>query len=350
LKSALFACAIALAVATPLAAEPSDGPQPFPLPPPIPAPRDVAFPGTIKLEVDATDTARRVIRVKETIPVSHAGRNTLLYPQWLPGNHAPRGPIEKLGGLVVKAGGKVLPWVRDPIEVYAFHVDVPQGVKELNVEFQFLSPTAPNQGRVVVTPEMLNLQWNAVALYPAGHFTRRIMIEPSVKLPAGWEYGVALDTASKDGGVARFKPVTFETLVDSPMFAGRHFKQVDLDPGAKIPVRLNIFADTPDELAATPEQVEKHRNLIRQADKLFGSRPFDRYDFLLAISNLDLGSLEADVAHTLRLADMVEDRSVLVSTSGVRAAAECSTGSGSGRVGRPCGAAGSVGPQPMAVG
>jgi len=285
LKSAFLAAAAALAVAPPLAAQPSEGPQPAPMPSPIPAPRDVAYPGVIKLEVDATDTARRIIRVKETIPLAQAGPVTLLYPQWLPGNHAPRGPLDKLAGLVIKANGKVIPWVRDAIEFYAFHVDPPQGARELTVEFQFLSPTAPNQGRVVVTPEMLNLQWNAVALYPAGHFTRRILVEPSVKLPAGWNYGVALDTAAKDGDIARFRPVTLETLVDSPMFAGRHYRQFDLDPGGRSPVRLNVVADTPDELQVDAKVLEKHRNLVRQADKLFGSRPYDRYDFLLAISS-----------------------------------------------------------------
>lgn len=268
----------------------SAGPQPTAMPPAIAAPRDVAFPGVIRLEVDASDTQRRIIHVKQTIPVAQAGRTTLLYPQWLPGNHAPRGPIEKVAGLVIRADGQVVPWTRDPIEVYAFHVDVPTGARELQVEFQYLSPTAPNQGRVVVTPEILNLQWNAVALYPAGYFTRRIIVEPSVKLPAGWTHALALEDAGRSGDVVRFKPVDFETLVDSPMFAGKYGKVVDLDPGGKIPVRLNMFADTPDELEAQPDQIEKHRNLIRQADKLFGSRPFDRYDFLLAISSR-LGSI-----------------------------------------------------------
>jgi predicted metalloprotease with PDZ domain len=293
LKSSFFVSAafLAASAASPALAETgSAGPQPTPMPPEIAAPRDVAYPGIIRLEVDASDTQRRIIHVKQTIPVARPGRTTLLYPQWLPGNHAPRGPIEKVAGLVIRADGKVIPWTRDPIQVYAFHVDVPTGAQELQVEFQYLSPTAPNQGRVVVTPEMLNLQWNAVALYPAGHFTRRIMVEPSVKLPTGWTYALALEAAGQQGDVVRFKPVDFETLVDSPMFAGRYGKVVDLDPGGKIPVRLNMFADTPDELEAKPDQIEKHRNLVRQADRLFGSRPYDRYDFLLAIS-ARLGSI-----------------------------------------------------------
>lgn len=285
LKSALLAAAVLFAAAQPLAAQPSPGPQPAPMPAATPAPRDVAYPGVIRLDVDATDTQRRIWRVRETIPVAQSGRVTLLYPQWLPGKHAPRGQVDKLAGLTITAGGRVIPWVRDPVDVYAFHIDVPAGVGEIVAEFQFLTPTAPNQGRVMATPEMLNLQWEAVALYPAGYFSRRIMVEPSVRLPANWGYGVALDAVGNEGGVARFKPVDFETLVDSPMFAGRHFRRYDLDPGAKYPVRLNVVADTADELAADPKVLEKHRNLVKQADRLFGSRPFDRYDFLLAISS-----------------------------------------------------------------
>ena len=285
MKFLLFAFAAALAAAGPAAAQPSQGPQGAALPSPVAAPRDVAYPGLMRLEVDATDTARRIFRVKQTIPVAQDGRTTLLYPQWIPGNHAPRGQIEKVGGLVVKANGRVLPWTRDPLDVYAFHVEVPQGAGELQVEFQYLSPTATNQGRVVMTPEMLNLQWFSVSLYPAGYYTRRIMVEPSVKLPPDWGHGVALDVAGKDGDVTQFKPVTYETLVDSPMFAGRHYRQFDLDPGGRSPVRLNVVADTADELDVDPKTLEKHRNLIRQADRLFGARPYDRYDFLLAVSN-----------------------------------------------------------------
>ena len=285
MKSTLLAFTSALTICTPLAAEPSDGPQPYPMPPAIAAPRDVAWPGVIRLEVDASDTARRIFQVKQTLPGVKTGRLTLLYPEWLPGKHYDFGSIDKLAGLVVRGNDKVLAWVRDPVNVFAFHVDVPQGVSELKIEFQFVSPTAANQGRVVVTPEMLNLQWGMVALYPAGYYTRRSMVEPSVKLPAGWNYGVALDTASRDGDIARFKPITLETLVDSPMVAGRYFKQYDLDPGAKYPVRMNVIADTPAELAADAKTLDKHKALIQQADKLFGVRNFDRYDFLVAITD-----------------------------------------------------------------
>ena len=283
MQSATLALAGVLLAATAAFAQPA--PQPLPLPAPIAAPTDTPFPGVIRLQVDATDLERRIFRVRETIPLAQAGPMVLRYPQWLPGNHAPRGPLQSLAGLTLTAGGTPVAWTRDPVDPYAFHLDAPAGAKALELEFQFLSPTAGDQGRVVVTPEMLNLQWNAVALYPAGHFTRQITVEPSVRLPAGWSFGTALETASSAGGATTFKPVSFETLVDSPMFAGRNYRRIDLDPGGRSRVSLNIVADEADDLGASADQIEKHRALVRQADRLFGARHYDHYDFLLALTD-----------------------------------------------------------------
>ena len=251
-----------------------------------PAPADTDYPGTLRLAVDATDLDHRVFRVRETIPVT-PGPLTLFYPQWLPGNHGPRGPVDKLAGLTISAGGKPLTWSRDTSDVYAFNVVVPDGMPSLDVEFQFLSPQDASQGRVVMTPEMLNLQWNTVVLYPAGHYASRITVAPSVKLPNGWKFATALDgagEASSDGSVA-FKSVSLEVLVDSPMIAGRYYKQVELDPGAKAPVRLDIIADEAKDLEYTDAQMKPHRELVQQAYKLFGSHHYDHYDFLFTLSD-----------------------------------------------------------------
>ena len=175
--------------------------------------------------------------------------------------------------------------MRDPVDVFAFHVDVPAGATTLDVNFQFASPVDNNEGRMVMTPDMLNLQWNAVVLYPAGYFARQIMVEPSVRLPEGWEFATALETAASNGGVTTFKPVPLDTLVDSPMFAGRYFKRLDLDPGGPAPVHLNIVADRAELLEVKPEQLEAHRALVQQAYKLYGSHHYDHYDFLLALTD-----------------------------------------------------------------
>jgi predicted metalloprotease with PDZ domain len=285
LKSVLFAACAALVLAAPALAQPSPGPQPDALPAPVPPPRDVAYPGTLKLEVDATDLDRRIFRVRETIPVTGAGPMTLLYPQWVPGGHTPRNPLHGVAGLTIRANGQPVAWMRDPVEVYAFHVTPPAGATSLEVEFQYLAPTASDQGSIVVTPEALRAQWITLALYPAGYFARRIPVDASIRLPDGWGYGTALETASAAGGMVRFKTTDFDTLTDSPLLAGRYFKQVELDTSGKSPVRLDMVADSPEQLAATPEQIEKHRELVRQADKLYGARHFDHYDFLFALSD-----------------------------------------------------------------
>ena len=290
-RAAFLALASTLALAAAAHAQSSSGlgasPGPQPLPPqaPIATPQDAAYPGVIQLSVDATDLDRRIFKVRETIPIAQTGPVTLLYPKWLPGNHSPSGPLSDFAGLVVRANGQVVPWRRDPAEVFAFHLDAPAGATQLEVEFQFVSPTTKDQGRIVVTPEMLNLQWNQVVLYPAGYFARRIAIQPSMRLPAGWKFASALDGASRAGEEVRFAATNLETLVDSPVFAGRWFKEIDLDAKGRAPVRLNIIADNAEDLDASDEQLALHKSLVRQADALFGARHYDHYDFLLALTD-----------------------------------------------------------------
>ena len=279
----LSLCALVLSANCALAQSP--GPQPLPMPAPIAAPRDIPYPAAIRLNVDATDVDRRIFRVRETIPVRAGEPLVLLYPQWLPGNHSPSGPVDKLAGLMIHANGARVEWVRDPVDVFAFHVAVPANATSLDVDFQFVSPVDTPEGRIVMTPDMLNLQWNDVTLYPAGYFARQIMMEPSVRLPDGWQFATALETASTTGGLTTFKPVSLDTLVDSPIFAGRYFTRLDLDPGGVVPVHLDIIADRADLLEVKPEQLEAHRALVQQAYKLYGSHHYNHYDILLALTD-----------------------------------------------------------------
>jgi predicted metalloprotease with PDZ domain len=256
----------------------------FPAQAAVPAPIDQPYPGTIVLKVDATNLSQQIFRMRMTVPVK-PGPMTFLYPQWLPANHGPSGPLTQLAGLKFTANGKPVEWTRDPVEVFAFHVTVPEGASTLDVEYQFLSPLDPGQGRIVMTDDIIGLQWPSVTLYPAGYVARRITVQPSLTLPTGWQYGTALETAERSGDEIRFKPHDLETLIDSPLFAGRHFKQYDLDPGAKVRVSLNVVADNPESLEAKPEQIAAHRAMVQQSLKLFGSHHYNHYDFLLALSD-----------------------------------------------------------------
>ncbi|HEX3989632.1 MAG TPA: peptidase M61, partial [Acetobacteraceae bacterium] len=251
--------------------------------PPMAAPQDRDYFGNIRLEVDATDVTRHIFSVHETIPV-RAGPVLLFYPKWIPGTHAPGGQIAGLAGLVIKAGEQRIEWARDTEDVYAFHVSVPHGTTQLDVQFQFLSAGEGGDGRVVTTPEMLSLQWNSVVLYPAGYFVRRITVDPSLRLPDGWQFATALDVASQTGASIAFRPVSLNTLVDSPVLSGLYVRRVDLAT-EPVPVRLDIFADHPELLEATPKQLDAHRALVTQANKLFNSHHYDHYDFLLSLSD-----------------------------------------------------------------
>jgi predicted metalloprotease with PDZ domain len=264
---------------------PSDQPRSAAPTPPIAEPRDLAYPGVLRLAVDATDLPHAIFAVHETVPVSGAGPLTLLYPKWLPGNHSPTGPIDKLAGLMITAGGKPVAWKRDPVDVYAFHLDVPTGVSSLDLDFQFLSPVSTREGRVMMTPDMLSLEWNTVALYPSGYFSRQVQVEASVKVPDGFTLATALEVSSVSGPVTRFKAASLETVVDSPLIAGRNFKTIDLDPGGPVRVSLDVIADRPENLIVRPDQIVAHRALVQQSYRLFGSHHYGHYDFLFSLSD-----------------------------------------------------------------
>src|SRR4051794_35824453 len=255
----------------------------------IPPPRDVAYPGTIQLTVDASDVTRAIFRVREHIPVAGAGDFVLLYPKWIPGGHSPRGQINKVAGFRATANGRELTWRRDTLDVYGFHVTVPEGVTAIDVEFQYLTPTDGNQGRIVATPDMASIQWIANSLYPAGYYVRDIPVQASVIVPSGWKVATALRPSGQSGNRIDYPVTSYEILIDSPLIAGAHYRRIPLTND----VAIDVIADNEDELAAKPDQVAAHRRLVDQAVKLFGAQHYDHYDFLLTISdNLGGNGLE----------------------------------------------------------
>lgn len=288
MKKAPFVAAALIALAAPAthAGEANSRPQPVVQPLTIPLPADKPYPGTMLLKVDASDVARGIFHVRQTIPVAKAGKLTLLYPEWLPGKHAPRGAIAEVAGFRPTAGGKPLAWERQPTDVFAFDIDVPAGVKSIDVAFDFLSPTRTSEGRVVVTPAMMNLQWEQVSFYPAGYFTRQIPVQLEVTLPEGWLGAAALDGLQVSRNRYSYGVTSYENLVDSPMFAGKYFRQWALGNG----VTLNVVADEAKYLDATPDQIARHAALVSEAVALFGTRHFDRYEFLLALTD-ELGGI-----------------------------------------------------------
>jgi predicted metalloprotease with PDZ domain len=260
-------------------------PEPVPMPPPIAAPVDKPYVGPIALTVDLTNNVDRVEKVHEEIPVVPGSKEiVLLYPQWIPGEHQPAGPIERLAGIITSVDGKRVKWVRDSVNIYAFHVPLTDGAKAVGLDFDYLSPIKASAGRIEISDAIADLQWNEVVMYPAGFFSRDIPIDTTLKLPSGWKYSTALETASAQDETIRFERAPLNTLLDSPLYAGLYYEQVDLSPASTDIVHLNIFADAADDLKMTPEELEEHKNLAMEADKLYGSHHYKHYEFLLLLS------------------------------------------------------------------
>ncbi|MBD3835497.1 peptidase M61 [Brevundimonas sp.] len=269
---------------TPVVTDPSQAALALPRPQPaIPAPQDRPYPGVIQYRADVSDLDRRIVQVEQTIPVAEAGPLTLLYPKYLPGNHAATGPIQLLSGLTVTANGQRIEWVRDTLDPWAFHLDIPAGVDAIEVRFQWLTQP-PGQWRVTQAPSMLNLQWEKAILYPAGYFASRIAVAPSVRLPAGWTQASALPATPGEDGWVGFGQTDLYTLIDSPLFAGAHHRRIDIDPAGDR-VWLNLFGDEAKNIQPSAEQLGLYENMVTQADRLFGARHFDTYEFLFGLTD-----------------------------------------------------------------
>jgi predicted metalloprotease with PDZ domain len=286
MKIILGALPLCLAALLPLAAhaQPANSaPQAIPIMDSIPAAVDTPYPGgPITLTIDASDTVRAIYRVTETIPVAAASRQlVLMLPQWLPGNHSPAGTMEQLVDVRFFVDGKPIGWRRDPVEVYAFHLDLPAGTCEVMAKFIHSSPLQPAEGRISMTQEMLNLQWDRMSLYPAGYYVRQIRVKPQVTFPNGWSVASALDGRTQSGASFSWGETDYATLVDSPVFAGVNFKRFDLGHN----VALNVVADKPEYLAIKPENLQSYVALVDKALLAFGSHHFDHYDFLLGLTD-----------------------------------------------------------------
>jgi predicted metalloprotease with PDZ domain len=278
---ALISACLASAVSAQIVPPQNSKPVPTAKVDTIPAARDIPYPGTMQLTVDATDVERAIFRIHQHIPVPQAGDFVLLFPKWVPGGHSPRNDIKNITGLRVTANGRELKWVRDDLDVFAFHIDVPQGVTAIDVDYQHVTPTTGNQGRILATPDMASIQWLSNSLYPAGYFVRNIPVQASVIVPQGWKVATALRPSGQTGNRIDYPVTSYEILVDSPLIAGEHYRRIPLTDD----VAIDVIADNEAELAATPNQIAAHKRLVDQAVKAFGSQHYDHYDFLLTISD-----------------------------------------------------------------
>jgi predicted metalloprotease with PDZ domain len=251
---------------------------------------------TIQLHVDAREAPRRVFHARLTIPAA-PGPLTLYYPQWLPGNHRPTGPINNVVELRFQAAGKPVAWRRDDVNMYAFHCDVPAGANSVEVSFDYVTPSrGPGRFDPASTDQLMIFNWNLVTLYPAGKPAADYTFQATLDLPVNWKFGTPLRVAGtvrvsgETPNRIQFEPVSLVTLIDSPVVAGAHYRMIPLtSPGAP-PQELDIAADTDSALELSPDLIDRHKRLVAEAAALFGAHHYSRYHFLITLTDVAGGS------------------------------------------------------------
>ena len=243
-------------------------------------------PKSIQLRVDLTDAPRNLYHAKLSIPAK-PGAMTLVFPKWIPGNHRPSGPIAALTGVHMEAGGRPLVWQRDDVDMYAFHVTVPEGANAIDVSLDTItSNDSAGAGGPAASSNLLDLNWNAVVLYPQGVDSDAVEFVPSIKLPAGWKFGTALTPSHTSGDEVEFAPVSLTTLVDSPLIAGEHYRRIELTAASVAPMHvMDLVADSEQDLAMKPEDLAAYRKLVAETGALFGARHYRQYHFLYTLSD-----------------------------------------------------------------
>ena len=248
----------------------------------------------ITLRVDLTDAPRRILHAAETIP-AQPGPMTLVYPKWIPGEHAPDGPIQDQAGFIITTGsagegkpGERVKWERDPLDMFTYHLTVPAGATALNIKMDFLATAAASgfSAGASTSANLALLSWNELLVYPGGSKAADVMVTPSITIPAGWRFGTALQpTSPASGGSTSFSTVSLEQLIDSPVLAGRWFKEIPLAPEITPKHYLDLAGDGPEDIQITQEHIDNFQKLIRETGALYKSRHYGSYHFLVTLSD-----------------------------------------------------------------
>lgn len=240
----------------------------------------------ITLRVDATNVASNVYHAHLIIPAA-PGPMTLFYPKWIPGEHGPTGPINGLTGLRITANGQPVTWLRDPVEMFAFNVDVPAGATALDVDLDYIAP-APGANFTAgasTSPRLAVLSWNTVLLYPRGTPSDSLQVSATLRIPAGWQYATALETRGRSGDEIQFEPATLTTVVDSPVQLGLTLRKIDLVSRSTYRHTLNLLSESAEATQTPDDFAAQYGRLVDEATAVFGANHYRHYDWLLTLSD-----------------------------------------------------------------
>ena len=237
----------------------------------------------ILITADLSEGSRKLYHAEVDIPV-HAGPLTLTTPKWIPGNHRPTGPVDQITGVVFTANGQTLPWRRDDVDLYQFHITIPTGVTTLHAHLDCIVTARISQ-------KMAVLEWEKLLLYPANTPVRDIPIQPSVTVPAGWGVGTALTplAAPETNGstsTTHFAATNVEQLEDSPIITGAYFHEFALAPEVTPKHYIDVVADAPEDSQLRPQLLAELSNLVRETGALYTARHYNTYHFLLTLSDV----------------------------------------------------------------
>ncbi len=240
----------------------------------------------ISLYINAKDVSKRLLHSKEIIQVK-PGPLTLVYPEWIPGEHGPTGPVVDMAGLIISTNGKKIQWRRDLVDMYAIHCQIPENSDQLEVSFDFILP--PERGGfsegTSSTAKLLMVSWNQVVLYPDTPKPENTIITPTLVLPNGWKYFTALTKKELSGDSINFNPVALNMLIDSPVLTGEYTRQIDITPPSGVPHFLDLVSDDRAALEINTKKINEYKKLVKETNALFGAYHYNHYDFLCTLSD-----------------------------------------------------------------
>ncbi len=238
----------------------------------------------IKIVADLTDASRHIYHSDIDMPVK-PGHLAVTMVKWIPGDHAPNGTVADTVNLVFTGNGQTLPFRRDDVDMFEFHIDVPAGVTSVHCHLDSVVG-----GRV--TDKMAVLEWERLMMYPAHVPVAKIAIQPSVKVPAGWGIGTALlpvgayDANAKVGGLTDYQPTNVEQLLDSPVLTGEYFHEFPLAPDVTPKHYIDVVSDEPGDSNLRPALLAELTNLVYETGAAYNSRHYLAYHFLLTLSDI----------------------------------------------------------------
>jgi predicted metalloprotease with PDZ domain len=277
---------------------------------------------TLEVHVDARELPRRLLHAKIHVPCK-PGKLALWYPKWIPGTHAPSGPIKDVGGLRIETPeGKSIPWRRDDTELFRLECDVPEGIHEVIALLDVIcnGPAVEASGHLSYGNNSVGMiNWSNCLLYPEGYSSDDTFVHLRLRLPRTWRHATALkaesgadsqDRQAAGDSIATFKPVTLTELADNALVAGAHLRTIALDVGKNPPAFMHLVSESPSALKIGPNVIELYSRMVKEAGALFGVCHYPEFHFLVTCSD-DLGyhGLEhlACSINGVRERDLVDD-------------------------------------------